>query len=63
MHTSGISSRTCNLEAHVNYTDPGLSREHFQFVARQRARARGKGGLGHARIYVSKCSQERPGSV
>jgi len=32
--------------AHVNYTDPGLSHEHFKSVARGRG--------GHVRVYVSK---------
>jgi len=49
--------------SHVNYVEPGLYREHFKFVARQKARARDKGGLGRTHIYVSKCSQKRPGSV
>jgi len=43
---------------HVNYTDPSLSREHFEFAGR--LRAWGRGELGRACIYVSK---ERPGSV
>jgi len=30
---------------HVNYTDPGLSREHLKFAARWRVRARGRGGI------------------
>jgi len=37
---------------HVNY---------FEFAARQRAR--GRGGIGCACIYVCKCLQESPGSM
>jgi len=43
--------------------DPGLSREHFKFAARRRIRARGRGEIGRAGVYVSKCLQERPWSV
>jgi len=34
------------IPTHVNYMDPGLSRKHFSFAARWRAR--GRGGLGRA---------------
>jgi len=43
--------------AHVNYTDPGLSLEHFKYTARRR------GGLVCACVYVSKCLRERRGAV
>jgi len=33
--------RGSTILGHVNYTDPGLFREHFEFVARRRVRARG----------------------
>jgi len=59
-----ISTNLLAVEtAHVNYTDPGLSRKHFEFAAGQRAKARGRGGLGCTHVYVSKCSRERPGFV
>jgi len=37
--------------AHVNYTDQGLSRKHFKFTARRRARARGGEGKS-ARVFT-----------
>jgi len=40
------------MSIHVNYADPGLSREHFEFVARRRVRTRGKGGRHSVRLRV-----------
>jgi len=55
--------RLQEITGHVNYTDRSLSREHFEFAARLRVRAKGRRGKGCACVYVSKCSWERPGSV
>jgi len=59
----GLCNRQEPIWGYVNYTDPGLSHEHFEFAARQRVRARDRGGIVRAGVYVSKCSGERFGSV
>jgi len=58
-----ISSSVLHLGwGHVNYTNPGLSCEHFEFTARRRVRSRGRGGIKCMGIKVSILSRGRFGS-